>query len=79
MNLLEFKNKNYKCNKCDNVTDINNNYVLFHKIVKKNINQEIYNNLTKYDIYRKKKDSQNNEFLLYNNINFNSKNILIKK
>jgi len=79
MNLLELKNKTYKCNKCDNVTDINNNSILFHKNLKNNINFKNMNDLKKYDIYRRKKDSQSNEFLLYSDINFNSKNILIKK
>lgn len=78
MNLLEFKNKSYNCNNCNNTIDISNNYVLFHKKIKSNIIEENINNLKKYDIYRSKKDSNNNEFLLYNNINFESKKIYKK-
>lgn len=81
MNLLELRNTNYQCNNCDYNVPLNNNSILFHSQIQKNKNnivEENINTLKKYDIYRNKKDNNNNEFLLYNDIHFNSKNIYKK-
>lgn len=81
MNLFELKNNQYNCNNCNNSVQIKNNSILFHsqnKKIKNDILQEDINNLKKYDIYRSKKDSNNKEFLLFNDINFNAKNLYKK-
>lgn len=80
MNLLEIKNKVFICNNCNNTSEVYNNSVLFHINNSKNYFEEHNNsnNIKKHDIFRRKKDNTNNEFVLYTDKNFNASKINVK-